>query len=179
MILRSPRSTLFPYTTLFRSWGPGRAEPSPSCSARRRAATSGGRRSGVTGARKDLARACEMGRVHHLALEREGIDTASAGLGERRDELARLVHHGDVRSERGVDHGDLAGMDGDLAGESHVDRVLALTAEAVEVGDVGVDGIERLDPGGRRGDRAHDPGVAGDVEVLPGGTARAADAPGP
>src|SRR5437870_10009497 len=62
MILRSPRSTLFPYTTLFRSWGPGRAEPSPSCSARRRAATSGGRRSGVTGARKDLARACEMGR---------------------------------------------------------------------------------------------------------------------
>src|SRR5207245_9518310 len=39
-------------------------------------------------------------------------------------------------------------------------------------------GIERLGPGGRRGDRAQDPGVAGNVEGLAGGIAHAAEAHG-
>src|SRR3712207_8576957 len=34
MIRRPPRSTLFPYTTLFRSWStPSRPAPAPSCTA--------------------------------------------------------------------------------------------------------------------------------------------------
>ena len=65
------------------------------------------------------------------------------------------------------------GMDRDLAAEAHRHALPALAAEAVEVRDVGVDGVDRLHPGRRRGDRAHHARVAGNVEVAARLVARA------
>src|SRR5262249_44100138 len=68
--------------------------------------------------RHELLRAREVRGVHHLALERERIDAAPSVLLEQRDELARLVDRFLRRREHLVDHGNLVGMDRDLAGET-------------------------------------------------------------
>src|SRR5919109_1918800 len=117
------------------------------------------------GALDELARAREVRRVHHLPLEAERVRASGPMLLEQRHQLTRL---GDLRlvgGEGGIDDLDLAGMDRDLAGESHGHAVLALAPEPVEVGDVGVDGIEPVDAGCRGGHRTHCARIARDVEV--------------
>src|SRR3989442_6309144 len=64
--------------------------------------------------------------IHHLALEGERVDAAPRVFLERRDQLASFRDGLLRRREHLVDHGDLAWMDGDLAGETHRHAVLAL-----------------------------------------------------
>src|SRR5438093_7223875 len=124
---------------------PGRGVGTGTSSSRNgRSATDPGCRICITRttsrSRDDLQRAGQMGRVHHLTFEAERVHAAAAVLLEGRYQLARLLDHRLGRRERGVDDLDLRGMDGDLAAEAHGHAVLALAPEAVEVGDVRVDG---------------------------------------
>src|SRR5688572_31879096 len=105
------------------------------------------RMASAAGALDQLPGAGEVRGVHHLALEAEGVGAARPVLLEEGHQLPRLGHERLVRRERLVDHGDLARVDGDLAAEPHGDAVLALAPEPVEVGDVRVDGVERVDAG--------------------------------
>src|SRR3989449_4701462 len=98
-------------------------------------------RSLSSSAGQQLLRASEVGRLHHLALEGERVDAALRVILEQRDQLASFVDGLFGRCEDLVDHGDLSGMDGDLAGEAHGHSVLALAPEAVEIGDVREDGV--------------------------------------
>src|SRR4029453_10107702 len=127
------------------------------------------------GAGEELLRAVEVGRVHHLALEGEREDAVPRVDLEERDQLAGFIDRFLRRREDVVDHRDLRGVDGDLAGEAHRHPFLALAPETVEVGDVGEDRVDRLHPGGGRAHRAHDARVARDVEVLAGGGTPAAE----
>src|SRR6266436_3665893 len=80
--------------------------------------------------RHELLRAREVRGVDHLTLEREGVHTPPGVLVEQRDQLARLLDRFLRRREDLVDHGNLVGMDRDLAGEAHRRSVLALTPQA-------------------------------------------------
>src|SRR5919198_330506 len=120
-----------------------------------------------TRASQELPRAREVRGVHHPTPEGERVHAAPGVLLEGGDELTRLLERLLRRREDVVDDGDLVRVDRDLPGEAHGDRVLALAAEAREVGDLRVDRVERVNPGGGRCDGAHDARVAGDVEVAP------------
>src|SRR5882724_6994682 len=125
-----------------------------------------------------LLRAGQVRGVHHLPLEAERVGPARRVLGEGGHQLARLGQGLLRRREHLVDDRDLARVDRDLAGESHGHAVLALAAQPLEVGDVGIDGVERVDAGRGGGDRAHRARVARDVEVLPALVAHARQAHG-
>src|SRR5712691_7726545 len=125
---------------------------------------------------QQLPRAREVWRVHHPAPEGERVHAAPGVLLEGGDQLARLLERLLRRREDVVDDGDLVRVDRDLPGEAHGDRVLALAAEAREVGDVGVDRVERVHAGGGGRDGAHDARVAGNVEIAPLGVAHALEA---
>src|SRR2546426_635797 len=101
---------------------------------------------------QQLPRAREVRRVHHPAPEGERVHAAPGVLLEGGDQLARLLERLLRRREDVVDDRDLVRVDRDLPGEAHGDRVLALAAEAREVGDVRVDGVERVHAGGGRRD---------------------------
>src|SRR5262245_2328799 len=145
-----------------------RSEAARSRPALGRPGTSLSSRAALTdpGASEELLRAVEVGRVHHLALEGEREDAVTRVDLEERDQLARLVDRFFRRREDVVDHRDLRGMNGDLAGEAHRHALLALAPETGEVGDVDEDGAGRLDASGGSDHRAHDARVARDVEVL-------------
>src|SRR2546425_7793146 len=125
---------------------------------------------------QQLPRAREVRRVYHPAPEGERVHAAPGVLLEGGDQLARLLERLLRRREDVVDDRDLVRVDRDLPGEAHGDRVLALAAEAREVGDVRVDGVERVHAGGGRCDRAHDARVARDIEIAPLGVAHALQA---
>src|SRR5262249_53561429 len=115
------------------SMGAGRT----SCIARIARSATRGRF--VAGARDDLQRPGEVRSVHHLPLERDRIHAPRAMLLEGGDERARVGEDLGRGRERGVDDGNLVGMDGDLPGEAHGHAFLAFAPQAVEIGDVGVD----------------------------------------
>src|SRR5213078_290458 len=125
---------------------------------------------------QELPRAREMRRVHHPAPEGKRVHPAPGVLLEGGDQLARLLERLLRRREDVVDDRDLVRVDRDLPGEAHGDRVLALAAEAREVGDFRVDRVERVHAGGGRRDRAHDARVAGNVEIAPLGVAHPLEA---
>src|SRR3712207_8004246 len=88
MIRRPPRSTLFPYTTLFRSWSPATApapptRPSPSCRASRRPAAT---RPTCTDERAHRA----TGGAHHVPLLRRSEEHTSE-LQSRQYLVCRLL----------------------------------------------------------------------------------------
>src|SRR5438034_938729 len=83
---------------------------------------------------QELPRAREMRRVHHPAPEGKRVHPAPGVLLEGGDQFARLLERLLRRREDVVDDRDLVRVDRDLPGEAHGDRVLALAAEAREVG---------------------------------------------
>ena len=63
--------------------------------------------------------------------------------------------------EGGVDHRDLVGVDGELAGEAFARGGLGFGAKPVCVAEVGEDAVDRLDPGGDRAGEAQASAPAG------------------
>src|SRR5947207_5395961 len=91
MTRRSPRSTLFPYTTLFRSHRYGRTHCSPSGCVRRNVRLSGATAALVTERRARVP-------VDHFAVcPRCAVEGARAGVRERSEEhTSELQSHSDL-----------------------------------------------------------------------------------
>src|SRR2546422_7021056 len=86
MIRRPPRSTLFPYTTLFRSGRPGQERDGDGVAGRELALDGGPRERGVA-ALEDVERA-----RHQNAMKRRAARTRSARSEEHTSELQSRLH---------------------------------------------------------------------------------------
>src|SRR5258705_3252655 len=79
MIRRPPRSTLFPYTTLFRSWGRGGGNQDPGCVLRNDCRREGAAKNGM-GISRSEEHTSELQSLRHLVcrllLEKKKIATS-------------------------------------------------------------------------------------------------------
>ena len=121
-----------------------RASPTTSRrkGASRRVITCDRRRIACT--RDDRARAIQVRNVDHLTAKAERHAPVALRMFERGDEFARLSHLVGDGVNSSFTIGIWSGMDRDLARVAHPGAFLAVAPQSVEVLDVDVDGIERL-----------------------------------